>query len=53
MKKLSLALVLALFSISAMLAQRTIMGTVTGDDGSALIVATVLLKVTSTRTITE
>lgn len=53
MKKLSLALVLALFSISAMLAQRTIMGTVTGDDGSALIGATVLVKGTSTGTITD
>jgi TonB-linked SusC/RagA family outer membrane protein len=53
MKKLSLALVLALFSISAMLAQRTIMGTVTGDDGSALIGATVLVKGTSSGTITD
>ncbi len=53
MKKLSLALVLALFSISAMLAQRTIMGTVSGDDGSALIGATVLVKGTSTGTITD
>ncbi|MCC6726878.1 MAG: SusC/RagA family TonB-linked outer membrane protein, partial [Saprospiraceae bacterium] len=53
MKKLSLALVLALCSISAMIAQRTIMGTVNGDDGSALIGATVLLKGTSTGTITD
>ena len=53
MKKLSLALVLTLFGISAMLAQRTIMGTVSGDDGSALIGATVLVKGTSTGTITD
>lgn len=53
MKKLSLALVLTLFGISTMLAQRTIMGTVTGDDGSALIGATVLVKGTSTGTITD
>ena len=53
MKKLSLALVLTLFGISAMLAQRTIMGTVTGDDGSALIGTTVLVKGTSTGTITD
>ena len=53
MKKLSLALVLALFSISAMIAQRTIMGTVTGDDGSALIGATVLVKGTTSGTITD
>lgn len=53
MKKLSLALVLTLFGISTMLAQRTIMGTVTGDDGSALIGATVLVKGTSTGTVTD
>ncbi len=53
MKKLSLALVLTLFSVVAMLAQRSIMGTVTGDDGSALIGATVLVKGTSAGTITD
>ncbi len=53
MKKLSLALVLTLFGVSAMLAQRTIMGTVTGDDGSSLIGATVLVKGTSSGTITD
>lgn len=53
MKKLSLALVLTLFGISAMLAQRNIMGTVTGDDGTALIGATVLVKGTSTGTVTD
>ncbi|MBI1227455.1 MAG: SusC/RagA family TonB-linked outer membrane protein [Bacteroidetes bacterium] len=53
MKKLSLALVLTLFGISTMLAQRVIMGTVTGDDGSALIGATVLVKGTSSGTITD
>lgn len=53
MKKLSLALVLTLIGITSMLAQRTIMGTVTGDDGSALIGATVLVKGTSTGTVTD
>lgn len=53
MKKLSLALVLALFGVSAMLAQRTVMGTVTGDDGTALIGATVLIKGTTSGTITD
>jgi hypothetical protein len=53
MKKLSLALVLALFGVSAMLAQRTISGTVTGDDGTALIGATVLVKGTTNGTITD
>ncbi len=53
MKKLSLALVLMVFGVSAMLAQRTIMGTVSGDDGSALIGATVLVKGTSAGTITD
>lgn len=53
MKKLSLALVLALFGVSAMLAQRTITGTVTGDDGNALIGATVLVKGTTAGTITD
>lgn len=53
MKKITLALVLMLFSVSFVLAQRTIMGTVTGDDGEALIGATVLLKGTSTGTVTD
>ncbi|MCU0345587.1 MAG: carboxypeptidase-like regulatory domain-containing protein, partial [Saprospiraceae bacterium] len=53
MKKLSLALALTLVSAFAALAQRTVMGTVTGDDGAALIGATVLEKGTSSGTITD
>lgn len=38
---------------AVMVAQRTIMGTVTGDDGEPLIGATVLLKGTSVGTVTD
>ena len=53
MKKLSLALVLALFSISAMLAQRTIKGTVTDAKGESLIGVSIFGKGTSSGTVTD
>ncbi|TAK40314.1 MAG: SusC/RagA family TonB-linked outer membrane protein [Saprospiraceae bacterium] len=53
MKKLLLALAMSFGMVSIVAAQRTIMGTVTGDDGSPLIGATVLVKGTSTGTVTD
>ena len=53
MKKLSLALGLVLCSIGAMLAQRTVTGTVSDQNGVALIGASVLVKGTTSGTITE
>ncbi len=53
MKKLLLALAMSFGMVSIIAAQRSIMGTVTGDDGSALIGATVLVKGTSSGTVTD
>ena len=53
MKKLSLVLVLALFCVSAMIAQRNITGTVTDEGGEALIGVSILAKNTSTGTVTD
>jgi TonB-linked SusC/RagA family outer membrane protein len=53
MKKLSLVLSLTLFSFSVMLAQRTVTGMVTDQNGEALIGASVLVKGTTSGTITE
>jgi TonB-linked SusC/RagA family outer membrane protein len=53
MKKISLVLVLALFSISSILAQRSITGTVVDESGQALIGVSILAKGTSTGTVTD
>ena len=53
MKKLPLALLVAVFSIGSMLAQRTIQGTISDEAGEPLIGATVLVKGTSTGTVSD
>ncbi len=53
MKKLSLVLMLVLTSIGAIMAQRTITGTVVDAEGEPLIGATVLVKGTSQGTVTD
>lgn len=53
MKRLSLVLALVLASMGALLAQRTITGTVTDDTDMPLIGATVLVQGTTTGTITD
>lgn len=53
MKKLLLVIGLALFASGALLAQRTITGTMTDQDGEPLIGASILLKGTSVGTITD
>ncbi len=53
MKKLSLVLSLVLFTVSFALAQRTVTGTVTDDGGEPLIGASILVKGTSTGTISD
>ncbi|MCB9285368.1 MAG: TonB-dependent receptor [Lewinellaceae bacterium] len=53
MKKLSLVLGLVLFSIGAMLAQRTVTGKVTDQNGEALIGASILVKGTNSGTVTD
>ncbi len=53
MKKLSLVLMLVLFGVGSMLAQRTVQGTVTSEDGEPLIGASVLVKGTSVGTVTD
>lgn len=53
MKKLSLVLMLVLFAVGTIMAQRTISGTVTDDGGEALIGASILVKGTATGTVTE
>ena len=53
MKKLSLVLVLALFSVTYMVAQRTITGTVVDESGESLIGVSILAKNTSTGTVTD
>lgn len=53
MKKLSLVLMLVVFSIGMMFAQRSITGTITDDSGESLIGASILVKGTSTGTVTD
>ena len=53
MKKLSLVLTMVLFCLGMTMAQRTVTGTVTDDAGEALIGASVLVKGTSTGTVTD
>lgn len=53
MKKLLLVLGLALFSVSVMLGQRTVTGKVTDQSNEALIGASVLVKGTTSGTVTE
>ncbi|MFK7936913.1 MAG: carboxypeptidase-like regulatory domain-containing protein, partial [Saprospiraceae bacterium] len=53
MKKLSLLLMMVLGCFSVVLAQRTISGTITDDAGEALIGASVLVKGTTTGTVTD
>lgn len=53
MKKLSLVLTLVLFGVATMFAQRTVTGTVTDEGGEALIGASVLVKGTTSGTVTD
>lgn len=53
MKKLSLVLMMVLFAVSTILAQRTVSGTVTDDAGDPLIGANVLVKGTASGVATD
>lgn len=53
MKRLLLIFALLLSAITLTIAQRTVSGTVTGDDGSPLIGATVFVRGTATGTVTD
>lgn len=53
MKKLSLVLGLVVFAIGSMLAQRTVTGTVSDQNGDPLLGASILVKGTTTGTITD
>lgn len=53
MKKLTLVLMLVFFGVGSMLAQRTISGKITDGKGESLIGASVLVKGTTTGTITD
>lgn len=53
MKKLLLVFGLVLFSIGAMLAQRTVTGTITDQKGEPLLGASILVKGTTTGTVSE
>ena len=53
MKKLSLVLSLVLFAVGFALAQRAVTGTVVDDNGEALIGASILVKGTSSGTVTD
>ena len=53
MKKLSLVLSLVLFTVGFAMAQRTVSGTITDDGGEPLIGASILVKGTSSGTVTD
>ncbi len=53
MKRLSLVLALVLFGASFALAQKTVTGTVTDESGEALIGASILVKGTTSGTVTD
>lgn len=53
MKKHSLVLLMAFFSVSFLMAQRTVTGVITDPEGEPLIGASVLIKGTTTGTVTE
>lgn len=53
MKKLSLVLGLVVFTIGSMLAQRTVTGTISDQNGDPLLGASILVKGTTTGTITD
>lgn len=53
MKKLSLVLTMVLFCLGITMAQRTVTGTVTDDTGETLIGASVLVKGSTTGTVTD
>jgi len=53
MKKLSLVLTMVLFCLGITMAQRTITGTVTDESGESLIGASVLVKGSTTGTVTD
>jgi TonB-linked SusC/RagA family outer membrane protein len=53
MKRLSLVLTLLLFSVATLVAQRTITGKVVDDQNEPLIGASILIKGTSTGTVTD
>jgi TonB-linked SusC/RagA family outer membrane protein len=53
MKKLSLVLSLVLFAVGFAVAQRTVSGTITDDGGEPLIGASILVKGTSSGTVTD
>lgn len=53
MKRLSLVLSLVLFSVGFIMAQRTVSGTITDEGGEPLIGASILVKGTSTGTVTD
>lgn len=53
MKKLSLVLTLVLFTVGFAMAQRTVKGTVTDDGGEPLIGASILVKGTSSGTVSD
>ncbi len=53
MKKLSLVLVMVLFAVVSMMAQRTISGTITDESGEALIGASILAKGSDAGTVTD
>lgn len=53
MKKISLVLSLVLFAVGFAIAQRTVTGTITDDGGEPLIGASILVKGTSSGTVTD